>query len=757
MHGTRTKINDRFEFPMEIDMAPYNIDYLKDPAESPQPDIFALVGVLVHSGTAESGHYYSYIQERPTLSSGASKWVEFNDTDVSEFSPASIDDTCFGGWTRIEEYAQRFSKLWNAYMLFYERVDTLTAQPGPLSTKPVIVPAKSSMSADLQERIAIQNQGFLRQYCLHDSAYAVFAKNILKQLRVVCGSRCSADHVFEKEAIWLALEHLDKVLARTKDITNFDEMLTSLTRSIGSCSICCKLALQWVKVRDYALHDLLLRCPHSKVRTDFSSMIVLTLQKLRQHEPLDYGFIESDEGEPQASSLNLELSGPPATFYSIARGLRMQWDTIYQHTRAWDDYFGLLAEMANLGIPETHVLLRLGFLQCCMELLICDHANTRSLRQHAPYVGYVRMLEKGRKIPMVKLVELIANLFERVDFQEECEYYRCEDRPLDAERMCLTKVESNYVHFRQAGSKGICYFLEKILNSTCNPSATSRIVRSMVLAEPQAKFHPLIQNTIKGGINIDPACLAAPFLRVALVFCECTHSMMTAERLITDVASEVHSIGQSGGREHLEFFAQARRLRNIRTTAAPNFFNRLVLTRSHLWAPQLLMYWEEDVRVGSIELLNLLLFQHDINNMDDEEMADELLESGRKLGIQCLKRCQTILEEGKPVGKTGNQIMSVVEECLRRYFNEEEAAFVRDAQGMCTFPRSPSSILLTLFADIVARLTALSVSDIEDQASGMSSEPVDKIFAHRDLVEWANGSDDMPTDSDSEGALMGSP
>ena len=97
IHGTRTKINDRFEFPMEIDMAPYNVDYLKDTSEPPDPDVFALVGVLVHQGTAESGHYYSYIQERPSHDPRTSKWVEFNDSEVSEFNPFEIDAQCFGG------------------------------------------------------------------------------------------------------------------------------------------------------------------------------------------------------------------------------------------------------------------------------------------------------------------------------------------------------------------------------------------------------------------------------------------------------------------------------------------------------------------------------------------------------------------------------------------------------------------------------------------------------------------------------------
>ena len=38
---------------------------------------YKLTGVIVHSGVAESGHYYSYIRKN-------GKWYEFNDTKVRE-------------------------------------------------------------------------------------------------------------------------------------------------------------------------------------------------------------------------------------------------------------------------------------------------------------------------------------------------------------------------------------------------------------------------------------------------------------------------------------------------------------------------------------------------------------------------------------------------------------------------------------------------------------------------------------------------
>src|SRR3954464_9464578 len=62
----RSKINDYFNFPPKIDMRPYKVEHLMDDDSGAEEDMFELVGVLVHSGTAESGHYYSFIRERPS-------------------------------------------------------------------------------------------------------------------------------------------------------------------------------------------------------------------------------------------------------------------------------------------------------------------------------------------------------------------------------------------------------------------------------------------------------------------------------------------------------------------------------------------------------------------------------------------------------------------------------------------------------------------------------------------------------------------
>lgn len=54
---------------------------------------YKLKGVVIHIGYADSGHYYSLIQER----SGEERWLEFNDTVVRKFNIENLNDEAFGG------------------------------------------------------------------------------------------------------------------------------------------------------------------------------------------------------------------------------------------------------------------------------------------------------------------------------------------------------------------------------------------------------------------------------------------------------------------------------------------------------------------------------------------------------------------------------------------------------------------------------------------------------------------------------------
>ena len=64
----RVKLNNKFEFPLEINMKEY-CDF-EDKNINDEEYLYELYGVIVHSGTPYSGHYYAYIRDM----TGQGKW-----------------------------------------------------------------------------------------------------------------------------------------------------------------------------------------------------------------------------------------------------------------------------------------------------------------------------------------------------------------------------------------------------------------------------------------------------------------------------------------------------------------------------------------------------------------------------------------------------------------------------------------------------------------------------------------------------------
>ena len=96
---------------------------------------YKLVGVNVHSGTANAGHYWSYINTNrgvdeaeggdPTwLQTEKDPWMEFNDSSVRDYKFENLDDDCKGD----DDKKTGGGYSWgggsygkSGYMFFYER------------------------------------------------------------------------------------------------------------------------------------------------------------------------------------------------------------------------------------------------------------------------------------------------------------------------------------------------------------------------------------------------------------------------------------------------------------------------------------------------------------------------------------------------------------------------------------------------------------------------------------------------------------
>ena len=111
------KINDRYEFPEELDLDAGDGKYLTPDADRSVRNKYLLHSVLVHSGGVNGGHYYAFI--RPTLR--GEDWFKFDDERVTkERAKRALDDN-FGEDADLPGKGSRVPKFANAYMLVYVR------------------------------------------------------------------------------------------------------------------------------------------------------------------------------------------------------------------------------------------------------------------------------------------------------------------------------------------------------------------------------------------------------------------------------------------------------------------------------------------------------------------------------------------------------------------------------------------------------------------------------------------------------------
>ena len=138
------KSDEYFSFPNQLDMLPYTLVGLEGTPKQRRElsSLYALSGVIVHSGQASAGHYYSFIKNK-------NSWYKFNDDDVSkvEFSDQTMTEECYGG--EFKSKGSTRNRYWSAYILFYERQQDSTLQSQwkkPISPTKRLKPSRLSLT-----------------------------------------------------------------------------------------------------------------------------------------------------------------------------------------------------------------------------------------------------------------------------------------------------------------------------------------------------------------------------------------------------------------------------------------------------------------------------------------------------------------------------------------------------------------------------------------------------------------------------------
>ena len=113
----KSKLNNYFEFPFDLDMKEYLIENHKEINTK-----YELTGITIHFGFSDYGHYYDLIK------SPEGKWYKFNDNTISEFDEKDIPHEAFGERESeeedfIKEFEEKDNGQNNAYILIYKKIN----------------------------------------------------------------------------------------------------------------------------------------------------------------------------------------------------------------------------------------------------------------------------------------------------------------------------------------------------------------------------------------------------------------------------------------------------------------------------------------------------------------------------------------------------------------------------------------------------------------------------------------------------------
>ncbi|XP_039296311.1 LOW QUALITY PROTEIN: probable ubiquitin carboxyl-terminal hydrolase FAF-X [Nilaparvata lugens] len=376
------KFNDYFEFPRHLDMAPYTVTGLAK-QEGEMVDCeggvaaggctkYQLTGIVVHSGQASGGHYYSYIHHRP--SEGPPRWYKFDDGDVSECKMEDDEEMkmqCFGGDYMGEVFDHMLKRMsyrrqkrwWNAYMLYYTRNDVqennLAKSLNQLSLSDV-KQGLMKMPAAIERSVRRQNIRFMHNRNQFSTEYFQFMRRLAACNIPPIGRQHPDKQSPEAEELsMLTVQILSKFLYHTGFHTkkslrgNATDWFDALNYHIRTF----KTVRSWFAHNVLFKHphrfsEYLLSCPSMEVRSAMMKIIVFLAHYSLQDGPCP----------PPMVNAPTILLDPKATMsdHLLMAVLSLVHKEVSEHGRHLPHYFTLFHMYSSFGINERTQLIRLN-------------------------------------------------------------------------------------------------------------------------------------------------------------------------------------------------------------------------------------------------------------------------------------------------------------------------------------------------------------------------------------------------------------
>lgn len=338
------KINTYFEFPQILDLTPYSFyDVMsKEKQEKPSPDNtkneeelwpeedncyeYKLVGVTIHSGTANAGHYYSYIntkrgaaESEPTSQmweqTNLDPWKEFNDSSVTDFNFEKLENECMGGdGKEANDFgmsmmsSSTYGK--SAYMLVYER--RLKKPIKVLVDKEAAGAVFDAKKEEYYEMKSYNAQGKvvpnkIYKQVWEDNQYIVLEKNVtfVKAVKADEGEDPKMANEVNRTVARIGMKFCLSILAKSYNNDAIKDMAAVFRQTYTNQIDACQDFLEDMCQDNCAmLLDVLLECPDQPFRAEISSIVSIVLGRMYEKEKADRKetvTVEKGEGDKKTS------------------------------------------------------------------------------------------------------------------------------------------------------------------------------------------------------------------------------------------------------------------------------------------------------------------------------------------------------------------------------------------------------------------------------------------------------------------------
>lgn len=403
------KMNQFFEFPTDLDLRPYSYHSVmgkegklgqskkkeadeheegnkleeteakeEGEGEAEEEDVepddddcweYTLAGVTVHSGTANAGHYWSYISTerdglRPkgaeAIDQSSAKWMEFNDSYVRDWELSKLKKEAYGGdqSSSWNTGSVGFSTLdgWGSmggggsygqsgYMLVYERklkkpLKLVRKLPNP---DPEEAKEEGKETVDeiyeidyhdcvepddkpnqIFEAIQQQNSKFGFEQEIYQPEFFEFLQGIARCVASI-DSNSDTVQALRRQAVEVTNKAVLEIYASAANCTKVEELFRSLgelLRADKTLTLHKEFLLQWDEADRFSyLYQLMLDNPETQARVAFGKFMRYLLVTLKMHEADYLGdpeeYIVKGEGD-NGATMTMEREKSLAARFLVA-------------------------------------------------------------------------------------------------------------------------------------------------------------------------------------------------------------------------------------------------------------------------------------------------------------------------------------------------------------------------------------------------------------------------------------------------------